>query len=167
MKKAPKDQHLDVVLRSSALVAGGFMGDDDRSVTEVIDSDAGELFRLGISHMQLASRMQEITVRATEALGSWLKIDDRFEAMVDEARGSTPCPWPHEGSYLKRVTTVRRTDIDQKFRWSDLSIHLIGAHGFFEGRGSEFRIEPAHIVRMLFPEHVKGEGGAGEPGTTD
>jgi hypothetical protein len=35
-------------------------------------------------------------------------------------------------------------------QWSDLSIHLIGAHGFFEGRGSFFRLEPAELVAILF-----------------
>jgi len=150
MKEAPKDRDLDAVLRSSVLVAGGFMGDDSRSVTEVIESDSGELFRLGITHVELAARLKEITEKATEALGTWIAVGDGLKAMVDDARGSMPCPWPHEGSYLKRVTTLCRTDTDQTFRWSDLSIHLIAAHGFFQGRGSVFRIEPADVVRMLF-----------------
>jgi hypothetical protein len=48
------------------------------------------------------------------------------------------------------VTTLRRTDSGQTVQWSDLSIHFIGTHTFFEGKGSFFRIEPAELVRALF-----------------
>lgn len=150
MKQAPKDVHLDMVLRSSALVAGGFMGDDRRSVTEVVDADAGALSRLGVTTSQVAQRMKEITEKATGGLGTWIEIDEHHQAMVDEARGLLPCPWPHEGYYPKRVTTLKVVASGRTFRWSDLNIHMIEAHGFFEGKGSAFRIEPAELPGILF-----------------
>lgn len=150
MKQAPENQHLDMVLRSSALVAGGFMGDDPRGVIEVIESDAGELFRLGFTAARIARRMREITNMAAGALGTWIDVGANCQAMVDEVRGSTPCPWPHEGYYPKRVTTLQITDSGKTIRWSDLNIHMIAAHGFFEGRGSQFRLEPAKLVKALF-----------------
>ena len=150
MKQSPDAQHLDVVLRSSALVAGGFMGDDARRVAEVIDADAAELFHRGIERTQLADRMKEITREATSALGTWARVGEHLEAMVDEVRGATPCPWPHEAQFPKRVTTVKRTDTGRTIRWSDLNIHMIDAHGFFEGKGSFFRLEPADLIGVLF-----------------
>ena len=150
MKQTPKDAHLNRVLRSSALVAGGFLGDDPRNVTEVIDADAGVLSRLGVTTAQVAQRMKEITERAARGLGTWVEIDEQYEAMVDEARGLLPCPWPHGGYYPKRVTTLKVVASGRTFRWSDLNIHMIEAHGFFEGKGSAFRIEPAEIVGVLF-----------------
>jgi hypothetical protein len=126
------------------------MGDDPRSVTEVIDTDAGELSRLGVSDKELAARMKEITQKAADAQGTWVEIGPDREAQVDETRGATPCPWRHRGRYFKRVTTVRRTGSDENVRWSDLNIHMVDAHGFFEGKGSMFRIEPAELIRMLF-----------------
>jgi len=64
--------------------------------------------------------------------------------------------WPsEEGRYLKTVTTVRRTDTAEIIRWSDLSAHLIGAHGFFQGRGSAFRLEPGDLVQILFESWLK------------
>jgi len=39
MKMSPQDKKLDAMLRSSQLVAGGFMGDDARSVSEIIEAD--------------------------------------------------------------------------------------------------------------------------------
>jgi hypothetical protein len=150
MKQSPEVVKLDVILRSSALVAGGFMGADPRSVTEVIDADAGVLSRLGATTEQIAARMREITEKATAALGAWVKIDTNREAMVDDTRGSLPCPWPHEAWFLKRVTTLRLKGSGKTIRWSDLNVHMIAAHGFFEGRGSLFRTGPAELVEILF-----------------
>lgn len=150
MKQDPETQRLDSVLRSSVLVAGGFMGNDPRSVTELIDADAVELVRSGVTNEQLAARMEEITKEAAGAQGTWIEIGPDCEAQVDETRGATSCPWRHPGKYFKRVTTVRRKGSEQTIRWSDLSIHMIHDHGFFEGRGSMFRIEPADLVKMLF-----------------
>ncbi|MBM4024908.1 MAG: hypothetical protein FJ280_05790 [Planctomycetes bacterium] len=150
MKQSPDIVDLDKILRTSPLVAGGFMGDDPRSVTEVIDTDAGTLFVLGVTAKQIAARMRQITDMAAQALGTWTDIDARRQAMVDEVRGALPCSWPHAGDYFKRVTTLQRTDSGQTIRWSDLNIHMIAAHGFFEGRGSTFRTEPAELVAALF-----------------
>jgi hypothetical protein len=150
MKQGPEVQHLDIALRLSTLVAGGFMGDDPRSVTEVIDTDAGDLSRLRVTAGDLAARMKDITEKAAGALGTWTEVAPGLEAQVDETRGANPCPWRHRGRYFKRITTVRRKGSDETLRWSDLNTHMIGAHGFFEGKGSMFRVEPAELVKMLF-----------------
>lgn len=150
MKQGPDIQELDISLRASTLVAGGFMGNDPRGVTEVIDTDAGELSRLGVTAGGLAARMKEVTEKAAQAQGTWIEVAPGREGQVDETRGANPCPWRHPGRYFKRVTTVRRKDSDEVIRWSDLNTHMIGVHGFFEGKGSMFRVEPAELVRMLF-----------------
>ena len=150
MKESPQSKKLDRMLRSSKLAAGGFMGDDSRSPAEIIDADAAELSRLGYTAEQVASRMKSITDTAKAWLENWVAIDDNRRAVVAEARGFSICPWPHSGRYVKRVTTVERLDSGATVRWSDLNIHLIAEHGFFEGKGSAFRIEPAELVAGIF-----------------
>jgi len=34
-------------------------------------------------------------------------------------------------------------------------VHLIGAHSFFQGRGSIFRLEPGDLVQILFESWLK------------
>jgi hypothetical protein len=132
------------------MAAGGFMGSDPRCVAEVIDADAYELSKLGYTIRQLSVRMQEITDAAIRGLGTWVEIDAHHQAMIEEARGSIACPWPHPRRFTKRVTTVKQLDAGQKIRWTDLNIHLIAEHGFFEGKGSNFRIEPSTLVAVIF-----------------
>jgi hypothetical protein len=150
MKESPQMQKLEQILRSSKLVAGGFMGDDLRSINEIISADASEVSKLGYTIEQIASRMQAITDAATMRLGTWAKVDENHQAVVEEAKGALVCPWPHPGRYAKRVTTAENCDSGEIIRWSDLNIHLIAKHGFFEGRGAMFRIEPEKLVNIIF-----------------
>ena len=149
-KKPPHIQRLEEVLRSSKLVAGGFMGRDSRSVLEVIDADLAELTKLGTTAEHIAARMQEITDIAQAGLGNWRTIDPERQAKTNEARGILVCPWPHPGRFAKRITTVKLNRTGETVSWSDLSIHLIAKHGFFEGTGSPFRIEPAELMKVIF-----------------
>ena len=150
MKESPQDKKLDEILRSSRLVAGGFMGHDTRSVSEIVASDAMTLSGWDFTKEQVAAHMGHITNIAKSGLGTWVRIDENLEAKVDEARGWLTCPWPHPGTFPKRITSIRAIETGTSLRWSDLNIHLIGEHGFFEGKGSDFRIEPAELVRVIF-----------------
>jgi hypothetical protein len=150
MKESPQNKKLEALLKSSKLVAGGFMGNDNRSVYEIIDADKNELARLGFTCEQIAGRMQQITSTAKIGLETWVKINDNLEARTDEARGFLPCPWPHAGRFVKRVTIIRRINNFETIQWSDLNIHLIGRHCFFQGKGSPFRIEPKKLIKMIF-----------------
>ena len=150
MKKPPEIQKLEEVLRSSKLSSTGFMGTDRRSLGEIIDADLAVLSELGYPAKDLALKMQQITDKATEALGNWINIDDKHQAMITEVKGRIPCPWPHAGNFAKRVTMLRDTATGSEIKWSDLNIHLIAEHSFFEGGGSDFRVEPAQLAAMLF-----------------
>jgi hypothetical protein len=150
MKKSPKESKLEEMLRSSKLVADGFMGSDNRSVSEIIEADAADLLRLGITAKQIAARMQEITNIAKTALGDWIAVDNTLNAKAEEAKGIIICPWGHIGKFEKRVTTVRLLESGQTVRWSDLNIHLIAEHGFFEGKGSAYRLDPEKLVKIIF-----------------
>ena len=150
MKQSPDMKKLEQMLRSSVLVVGGFMGNDPRPVTEVIDEDAAILARLDVTAEQVAARMQEITDAADKGLGNWVEIDAAREARVEEARGIVPCPWSDGQRLLKRLTLLKLLPSGRRLQWSDLNIHLIANHTFFEGKGSDFRTEPEELVRALF-----------------
>jgi hypothetical protein len=150
MNQSPQDENLEQVLRSGKLTAGGFLGVDLRGIDEVIAEDRAMLEKQGYSAAQVAGRMQELRDTARPALGNWVKISDILQVKSEDYKGWIGCPWPHTGRFEKRVTTARRSDTGQSISWSDLNIHLIEEHCFFEGKGAFFRIEPQDLIRVLF-----------------
>jgi hypothetical protein len=141
---------LEDLLRSSRLVAGGFLGTDSRNLSEIIEADLAEVSRLGYTIEQIADRMEELTAIAIPHLGTLVQVEGNLEVSADEHKGMIPCPWPHPHKTAKRVTTCRRIDTDESISWADLNIHLIKEHNFFEGRGCAFRIEPRKLTSIIF-----------------
>lgn len=153
MKQSPRDKKLEAVLRSTRLVAGGFMGTDPRHPIEVIEEDAAALERLGVTIAQLAQRMRELTDLAKPRLGSWIdSADGKLRVKSEDFKGTLVCPWPHPGCYEKRITTIENPETGKQICWTDLNIHMIEEHAFFEGKGAFFRIEPKEIVSILFDD---------------
>lgn len=136
------------MLSSSRIVSGGFLGHDNRSYQEIIDSDLAEVQRLGFTAEDIAARMQELTELAAPGLGTWVDADDSLKVCARDDKGSIICPWPHPGKFFKRITTVR-DKTGRTIRWTDLNIHMIAEHGFFEGKGSIFRVEPAKLAEII------------------
>lgn len=150
MKQPPEDKKLEEILRSSKIVAAGFMGDDIRTVEEIINADAVTLRELGKTCKQVAERMQILTDAGQKGLGTAIIIGKNLEVSVNDNRGQIVCPWPHPGRYFKTATTARRLDTAKSVQWSDLSIHFIAEHGFLQGIGSAFRLEPKQLIEVIF-----------------
>ncbi len=150
MKKSPQEKKLEELLKSSKFSSSGFLGTDRRNLWEIIDEDAAQVARTGRTMEEVATRMQQLTNAGAEGLGEWVAIGQNLRVMVDDNRGVVPCPWPHRVRCLKRITTVNNSETGTYLRWSELNIHLIKEHGFFEGKGSPFRIEPTALVLMIF-----------------
>lgn len=155
MKKTPQMQRLEELLRSGKLVSGGFLTNDERSLEEIISTDAKVVEKAGLTNEQIAEKMVEITELARPRLGQWVKVNDNVSASVEHFRGNIICPWPHAGVFPKRITYIKCSKSDKKLCWTDLNIHMIGVHGFYEGRGAFFRIEPADIIEILFDMDTK------------
>ncbi len=150
MKESPQDKNLEAMLRSGKLAAGGFMGSDLRKVTEVIAEDAAVLNRLGKTAAEIADKMQQLRDLARPALGNWIEVSDNLLVKSEDYKGFIVCPWPHAGRYEKRITTAQRKDTGKTVSWTDLNIHLIAEHGFFEGKDAFFRIEPKVVIDVIF-----------------
>ncbi|MHC4554776.1 MAG: hypothetical protein ACYSUS_05695 [Planctomycetota bacterium] len=129
------------------------MGTDPRHPIEIIEKDIVELERLGVTAGQVAARMTELTELAKPRLGSWIDCETRkLRVKSEDFKGALVCPWPHPGTFDKRITTVEHLETVKQISWTDLNIHMIAEHGFFEGKGAFFRIEPAEIISILFEQ---------------
>ncbi len=148
MKQSPEMAKLEAMLRSSQLVAGGFLGDDSRNLSEIIEADRFELEKSGVTASEVARQMRKITDVAKKELGRRVMVSENLQAWVEEAKGVLVCPWPHSGGFAKRTTTLRDVESGESVTWSDLNIHLIKEHSFFEGKGSALRLCPGKLIKL-------------------
>jgi len=127
----------------------GFLGNDTRPLEAIIDSDHAVVVGLGATHQRLAEKLQEAYLKARAGLGTRVALDDRLTAVYREFMGRMPCPWGGCGVFPKGEVKVTDASTGRKLVFTPLVIHLIARHGFYQGRGSRYRLEPAHIHRLF------------------
>ena len=146
MKQTPQMQRVQENMRPGAITLEGFLGSDRRNLGDILIEDDAEVKRMGLTHEEIASRMNELREAGKEGLGEFITVPPHFEVRVDSVRGKLPCPFEHPGLFPKTNITVRNTRLDREITYTDLQIHLIEAHGFYEGKGSRYRIDPEELA---------------------
>jgi hypothetical protein len=136
-------------MRPGVLTLHGFLGTDKRDLVEILEDDAAEVRRLGTTHQAIADRMKYLRDQGMRGLGEFIDVEPHFEVRVDSVRGGIPSPFGDAGLIRKTNTTVRNKALSREIVYTDVNIHLIGVHGFYEGRGSLFRMEPGELVEVL------------------
>jgi hypothetical protein len=148
MEQSPQLSLAQENMRAGAITKEGFLGNDTRSIIEIIQSDEAQLQRLGLTHEKIAEKMLVLTEAALEAMGGIVVVGN-YRVSALEVQGSLPCPFAHPPLYSKAIVDVERLDTQKKLRWTPLSLHLIAKHNFYQGRGSYFRHEPKDLAEFL------------------
>ena len=149
MKLSPRDQRLMERLAAGALCRDGFLGDDQRLPDEIIRADDAAVEAMGVTHEQIADALERICKRAAEAGGAPVHPAEGLTAVFHEAMGRIPCPWGGHGVFAKGEVEVTDEPQARTLRFTPLSIHLIREHGFYQGRGSRYRIEPTEAAELV------------------
>lgn len=147
-----KNNSLNVLeqnLRQASANRAGFLGADDRNLAAILRADDASVRRRGLTHARIARRLIALRQAGWGGLGETVSVPPHFEVRVDAARGKLSCPFGDPGSFAKVNTTVRNLERRTETTFTDLNIHLIAAHGFYEGRGAPFRLEPDQLMAVL------------------
>ncbi|RKX68969.1 MAG: hypothetical protein DRP60_17170 [Spirochaetes bacterium] len=148
MKMTPELKKARENMDPGIITAEGFLGSDSRSLSTIIDEDAQLLRSFELEPVEIAETFRHFMEEGRKGLGEPVTVDSDWLVKTDEARGHLACPW-EDGIFRKINVTVERKDNGEKIFFTDLSIHLLEAHGFIEGRGSSFRLEPESIKKLL------------------
>jgi len=149
MKQSPELSAAQANMKPGVITLYGFLGPDDRNLIDILAEDDAEVKRLGLSHERIGRRMEELKEKRARGLGESVKVEPHFLVRVDTERGKLPSPFGGKGLHRKTNTEVRNETTGTAVIYSDLQIHLIAAHGFYQGKGSRFRLEPADLARTL------------------
>ena len=146
MKTNPRDIPVVESLRAGILSRDGFMGEDARPFTDIILDDAAQLSGLGTNAVELAEKMTALTKAGLEQIGLPVQFGG-YSVTVEEYMGKISCPF-RDHRAAKRNTTLKNRK-GEELVYTDLAVHLILKHGFFQGLGSPYRLEPAELAAYL------------------
>lgn len=149
MKQTPDNQALAQRLAASKFSGEGFLGTDTRPLEEIIADDARTLARLGVTAEALLAALRAAFEMARAALGGEVELRPGVTAVAHEAMGRIPSPFRGDGVFEKGDVVVTATATGMSLTITRLGLALIEKHGFFQGRGSPYRIEPEVAVRLL------------------
>ena len=159
MKQSPELDRIQAAMRPGAITQSGFLGTDSRKLADLLADDEAAVARLGLTHRRIADRLKLFRAAGEKGLGNDVTVAPHFEARVDGVRGKLACPFTHPGLFDKTFCVVRNRVLEEELVFTDLQIHMIEAHGFYEGTGSLFRLAPERIARVL-ELHAEASDGA-------
>ncbi len=148
MKQTAEMDRYQHNMRPGCITLKGLLGEDRRNLVDILIDDDAEVKRLGTSHEAIAARMQELRDAGVQGLGESITVQGRYEVRVDSVRGKLPCPF-EDAVVQKTFVQVRNLELGREITYTDLHIHMILAHGFYEGKGSSFRLSPPELLEIL------------------
>jgi hypothetical protein len=157
MKQTPEFNKIQQQMQKGVITLDGFLGDDKRNLVDIMESDALTVRKRNTTCEAIAERMEYFKNLGLEGLGEFITVDKIFEVKVESVRGKLPSPFGGKGMYGKVNTTVTNKTLKRTVVYTDLHIHFIADHGFFEGKGSPFRLEPEDLIDILQVPEVQRE----------
>jgi len=136
----------------------GFLGPDE-SLRQVLDTDARALGELGVSARTLAERLRDLLEAAVASKRRVTRVR-HYNIGVQRYKGPQIFPFapqPHEnpcpaGGHIRFASIdwdIKNTRSCVRLSGPGLIVHLIGAHTFFEGLQSPYRVAPRALAELL------------------
>jgi len=148
MKQSPQEKQITDRMQPGVYCRDGFLGTDGRTLGEILDTDRSAVEAHGTTHERIAAAMGRVLDNAVAAGGAPVQVCEHLTAEFREAMGRIPCPFG-DGVFRKGEVELTDERSGEMFRFTPLSVHLIAAHGFYQGRGGRYRIEPETICQLL------------------
>jgi hypothetical protein len=141
-----------------ALTRDGFLGKDERAIQDIVREDETALVRLGANREAVADFLQSLIDQGKKGLEGRV-VCGNWTVQIHWARGLLPCPFGEPKLHPKITAVAFEKSSGRTLRFSQLTVHLIREHGFFEGRGSAFRVEPEQAVELMRCESIPNQEG--------
>lgn len=135
-------------MKPGIITAAGFLGDDTRSLRDIIEADEEAMAKYGITFEHAADFLEYLKAAGQAGLGEPITVESRYIVTVGDARGKLPCPW-QDGLFHKNSVMVSDSKSGISLVFSDLSIHLLRVHHFCQGTGSSFRLSPENLAQLI------------------
>ena len=141
----------------------GFLGDDE-GLLDILVEDNEFVRKHGLTHRKLAIPLLQISNRAVGMLNSeqqpfeFSHAGINWRVQVKYTRGYQFSPF-NDGTKTSTDFTLTNLDNEQTIKFSGLVPLMIERYGFYEGKGTPYRVEPADIIKVLGLDKEKSDRG--------
>lgn len=144
--------NIEEAMRPGKLSMRGFLGENEK-LDEVLKADGETIRRLGVTHEQIADRIEYfIHTVSYSPTREGKVVDEKYLVGGTAWRGGQECPWGDAGfmmPYSSMDLFVRNQTINEDLTFPGGIVHLIREHRFYEGKESPYRVDPERAVRVL------------------
>lgn len=149
MKQSPQLTEIQKNMHPGIITKDGFLGPDHRNLVDILIEDEAVVQRLNLTHQQIAEAMKKFRDEGKKGLSLFVDVEPHFQVKVEGVRGGLPSPFGEAGMVEKTNAIVKNLHLNREIYFTDLHIHMIEHHGFYQGKGSLYRLEPKDIVEVL------------------
>ncbi|MCH5376665.1 MAG: hypothetical protein JJ992_22095 [Planctomycetes bacterium] len=127
----------------------GFLGDDESLLKVLADDNRYVVDELGLTHQELAKHLQVLAAVGTRLEGREFRYHGvRFKVSMVYSRGYQFSPF-RDGTKTNAYAVVENVLSGKTLEYSLLVPHMVERYGFYEGKGTPYRVEPSRIVEVL------------------
>jgi hypothetical protein len=155
-----KIAELEKHMRPGKLSTAGFLGKDERLLDVLAADNACVVDALGLTHQELARHLhvagaiavgqfaEDAKAGRKSAGKEFVYHGRKFKAKAMFFRGSVDSPF-EDGTKTNCEATVWNLTAGKKLTYSLLVPHLIERYGFYEGKGTSYRVDPRAVVELF------------------
>jgi hypothetical protein len=147
-------EQLEKDMRPKKVSASGFVGPDEKLLDILVADNRYVVDELGLTHQELARHLH-----AMGTIGTWqqqhkqegaefIYRGKRFKVRVLHTLGSQPSPF-RDGTASGSNAIVTNVENGKKLRYGLLVPYMVERYGFYEGKGTPYRLEPSAVVELF------------------
>jgi hypothetical protein len=140
---------LEKDMRPGALSRAGFLGKGESLLSVLAADNQYVVDELGLTHQELAKHLRALAAIGMREKGKEFTYHGRrFKVTVLHSRGFQDSPFKDD-IRTNSDATAHNLDNGTSFEYSFLVPLMIERYGFYEGKGTPYRVDPQKTVELL------------------
>jgi hypothetical protein len=156
---------LEKSMRPNGLSSAGFIGEKEQ-LLDVMAGDNDLVVSLGLNHQEIGLQLRVLAALALKS-NSFVYKGVNYRAKLQVTRGFQESPFK-DGTKGNTDVELTNIDNDTTLKYSLLVPLMVERYGFYEGKGTPYRVDPKRIVKVLSfleTEQEAQQDGADQPAT--
>jgi hypothetical protein len=140
---------LEKDMRPGAYATKGFLGGQEPLLDLLAEDNRYVVEELGLTHQELGRHLRALGEISSQHGGKEFRYHgQRFKGTVRLSKWHQASPF-RDGTITNALAIIDNLDNEKRLELSLLMPDLIERYGFYEGKGTPYRLEPRRVVEFL------------------